>query len=98
MMNLLNEMQQMGCVSKKAKPEVKCKVFEDNSGALEMAKVHERRPRAKRASAKHHHFRDHAERGEIKILPTESENQLADCLTKPVNQETLERLKKKAMG
>ena len=66
-MNLLNEMQQMGCVSKKAKPEVKCKAFEDDSGALEMAKVHKHRLRTKHMNIKHHHFCDHVERGEIKI-------------------------------
>ena len=97
-MNLLNEMQQMGCVSKMVKPEVKCKAFEDDSGALEMAKVHKHRPRTKHTNAKYHHFRDCVERGEIKTLPIESDNQLADHLTKPVNQETLERLRKRAMG
>ena len=38
-MNLLNEMKQKGFTISKTKTEVKCKVFEDNSGALEIAKV-----------------------------------------------------------
>ena len=97
-MNLLNEMKQMGCISKKVKPQIKCRVFEDNSGALEMTKVHKFRPRKKHINVKYHHFRDYVERGEIGILPIESANQLADYLTKPVNLKTLEKLRKVVMG
>ena len=70
-MNLLNEMKQMGCISKRVEPTVKCKVFKDNSGALEMAKFHKYRPRTKHINVKYHHFRDYVEKGEIEILPIE---------------------------
>ena len=42
LMQLLNEMKQYGFPVKMTKPKIHCKVFEDNSGALEMAKVHKK--------------------------------------------------------
>ena len=39
-MQLLEKMQQFGFHVSSKVAEVKCEVFEDNSGALEMAKVH----------------------------------------------------------
>ena len=52
-----------------------CTVFEDNSGALELAKVPKLRPRTKHINHKYHHFRDYVARGDIKILPVKSEEQ-----------------------
>ena len=43
-MNLLNEMRKQGYEISKTKAKVKCCVLEDNSGALEMTKVHKYRP------------------------------------------------------
>lgn len=43
-MNLLNEMKKQGYTISKTKAEVLCRVFEENSGALEMARVHKYRP------------------------------------------------------
>ena len=39
-MNVLKEMKERGFPVPTAKAAVHCKVFEDNSGALEIAKVH----------------------------------------------------------
>ena len=39
-MNLLNEMATLGFIPPSHPPNVICKVFEDNSGALQMANVH----------------------------------------------------------
>ena len=75
-----------------------CKVFEDNSGALEIAKIHKYRPRKKHLNVKLHHFRDYVTRGEISIKPIGTDDQLADYLTKPVNAEKLGKLRKEVMG
>jgi hypothetical protein len=75
-----------------------CKVLEDNSGALEIAKIHKYRPRTKHLTVKLHHFHDYVTRGEISINRINTKDQLADYLTKPVNAETLERLRKEVMG
>ena len=79
-------------------PKVMCKVFEDNSGALEMATNHEFRPRTKHVNVKLHHFRDCVARGIISIHPINTTLQLADFLTRPVNEETLTRLRKSVIG
>jgi len=97
-MHLLKEMKTMGFQITKANAKIHCKVFEDNSGALEIAKIHKYRPRTKHLNVKLHHFRDYVTRGEISINPISTEHQLADYLTKPVNAHTLKRLREKVMG
>jgi len=67
LMNLMKEMKENGFPINELAGTVKCKVFEENSGAIEMAKVHKYRPRTKRLNVKLHHFRDYVSRGEIEI-------------------------------
>ena len=97
-MELLKEMRQLKFPIANATPKVHCKVFEDNSGALEMANNHKYRPRTKHLNIKYHHFRDYVERGEITVHKIDTKEQLADYLTKPVNQDILEYLRPKVMG
>ena len=97
-MELLREMRKLKFPIMKTTPKLHCKVFEDNSGALEMAKTHKYRPRTKHLNVKLHHFRDYVDRKEISIHKIDTKEQLADYLTKPVNQETLEHLRPKVMG
>ena len=97
-MHLLKEMRSKGFPVFKTKPKLHCKVFEDNSGALEMAKTHKYRPRTKHLNIKLHHFRDYVTRGEISIHKVDTTEQIADILTKPVSREILEYLRPKAMG
>ena len=97
-MHLLQEIKQQGFPIGNTKPKVMCKVFEDNSGAIEMARTHKYRPRTKHLNVKLHHFRDYVSRGEILINQISSKMQLADYLTKPVNIETLTHLRKIVMG
>jgi hypothetical protein len=59
---------------------VKCKVFEGNSGALEMATVHKMRPRTKHINIKYHHFRSFVENGSVVIQYIKLANNLADTL------------------
>jgi hypothetical protein len=97
-MELLKEMKKYGFPVTQTGAQVHCKVFEDNSGALVMAKIHKYRPRTKHLNVKLHHFRSYVESEEISIHPIESENQLADYLTKPVNYDILSRLRQRVMG
>jgi hypothetical protein len=97
-MHLIKEMKMMGFPITGANAKMHCKVFEDNSGALEIAKVHKYRPRTKHLNVKLHHFCDYVTRGEISINPINTKDQLADYLTKPVTAETLQRLRKEVMG
>jgi hypothetical protein len=98
MMELLKEMKKLRFPIRSTTPQVHCKVFEDNSGALEIATTHKFRPRTKHLNVKLHHFRDYVTRKEISIHPISTTEQLADYLTKPVNLRTLLKLRPKVMG
>jgi hypothetical protein len=97
-MELLKELKKKKFPVRSTIPNVHCKVFEDNSGALEMATVHKSRPRTKHLNVKLHHFRDYVTRKEISIHPIDTSMQLADYLTKAVNWVTLSRLRPLVMG
>ena len=96
-MELLKELKSRG-IDVATKAQVKCKVFEDNSGALAMAQVHKYRPRTKHLNVKLHHFRSYVESKEITIEKIDTAEQLADFLTKPLNAETLEHLREQVTG
>ena len=97
-MRTLEEMKKMGVPIISSKGKIFCRVFEDNSGALEMAKVHKFRPRTKHINVKYHHFRDYVSRGDVDIYPINTTNQPADMLTKPVNVGILRRHRLRVMG
>ena len=58
-MFLLKEMRERGFQVICTAPQVYCKVFEDNSGALELARLPKLRPRTKHINVCYHHFREH---------------------------------------
>ena len=69
-------------------------VYEDNRGALELAKEPKFRPRTKHIATKYHHFRNAVAKGQIKILPIDTKNQQADIFTKPLPKPQFEKLRK----
>jgi hypothetical protein len=81
-MQLLKEMKDKGFPIHTPQARVHCHVFEDNSGALEMAKIHKFRPQTRHFNVRLHHFRDYVERKEITIHPINTSDQPADFLTK----------------
>ena len=95
---LLKEMKERGYPVSGAPPTVQCTVFEDNSGALEMAKKFKFRPRTKHINNKLHHFRWHVEKGDIILQKILSDDQPADLLTKPLSEESFKRHRRTIMG
>ncbi len=87
-MELLKEIKKRGYPISKTQARVHCRVFEDNSGALKMARVHKYRPRTKQLNVKLHHFRDYVKRKEISIHHIRTNDQPADFLTKRLNEES----------
>jgi hypothetical protein len=77
-MRLLEEMKDNGFPISKTTGDIHCKVFEDNSGALEMAKAHKFCPHTKHMNVKLHHFHLYVEKGKISIYSVTSNEQLAD--------------------
>ena len=84
MMDLLSELRENEFADGKSVPSVRCTAFEDNEGAISLAKTPRMRPRTKHINNKYHHFRGHVERGDINVQHTATERQLADLLTKPL--------------
>lgn len=66
-------------------------IFEDNQGAIGMAKNCESK-RSKHIDIKHHFIRDHIANGRVAVKYISTENQLADLFTKPVDAVHLEKL------
>jgi len=97
-MFLLDEMKcrnfQVICTA----PHVYCKVFEDNSGALELARLPKLRPRTKHINVCYHHFREHVRSRKVKIFPIGTKDQTADALTKALPQNTFIRHRKSMCG
>ena len=98
MMEILKEMKHYGFPVTEPNTDVHCHVFEDNSGAIEMARVHKFCPRTKHVNTKLHHFRSYVERGEVSIHAIKTTHQIADYLTKPLNAEQLCKLREMVMG
>ena len=97
-MDLLDEMSERGFKVSGTKAKMHCKVFEDNSGALEIAKNPKYRPRTKHLNVKLHHFRSYVADKRISIHKIDTKEQLADYLTKPVPVLILTYLRKFVMG
>jgi len=90
LIKLMREFVHHGFCDVATTPKVHCRVFEDNSGALEMASNPKYRPRTKHIATKHHHFRIHVELGDITIVPISTLDQRADSLTKGTVTELFE--------
>jgi hypothetical protein len=91
-MNLLQEMREQDFQVICNEPYVYCKVlFEDNSGALELARLPKLCPRTKHINVCYHHFCEHVRKGLIKIFPIDTKDQIADVLTKPLAQKDFQR-------
>ncbi len=97
-MNLLQEMREQKFQVICNKLYVYCKVFEDNSGALELARLPKLRPRTKHINACYHHFREHVCKGLIKIFPINTKDQIVDVLTKALAQNDFQRHRRYMRG
>ena len=97
-MQLLEEASNVGIPNVKTTPTIHCKAFEDNSGALEIAKLPKLRPRTKHMNVQLHHFRQHVSEKRLSLVATSTENQLADAMTKPLGIELFRKHRKSIMG
>ena len=79
-------------------PYVYCKTFEDNSGALELARLPKLRPRTKHINTSYHHFREHVRKGLVKVFPISTQDQIADCLNKALPQNAFVKHRIKMCG
>jgi hypothetical protein len=83
-------MKAFGIDKPSATPKVLCKPFEDNAGAVHIAKVLKMRPRTRHINQKHHDFCEWVKStingsGMIEIFPIDASEQPADLLIKPLD-------------
>lgn len=107
LMHIMKEMRERGHDIPGAVPKIRCRVFEDNSGALEMANNPKYRPRTKHLNCRFHHFREHVK--DVKrpdddddckasIEKIDTKDQRADYLTKPLDAEEHEKHRQSVQG
>jgi hypothetical protein len=70
------------------------KIFEDNQGAIQLAKNPVHHSRSKHIDIKYHFIRKHIEDGVVELEYVQSANQVADMCTKGLPAEPLQRGKK----
>ena len=76
-----------------------CTIFEDNQGAIALAKVPTMTPHSKHIVILHHFFRENVRREEIDVVHVATDDQLVDMLTKKgLVQVKFEKLRKMLMG
>ena len=93
-MGLLDELTELKLTPPASDTNVKCKAFEDNLGAIELARLPKMRPRTKHINIAYHHFRSFITNGTVKVLPISTKEQVADLLTKPLPQNQFLKLRK----
>jgi cobalamin biosynthesis Mg chelatase CobN len=94
---LLKEMQEHG-YSVDGIPTIKCKLFEDNSGAFEQAKTAKYRPRTRHINAAWHHFRSYVANRLIHIHSIQADWKLGDTFTKQVSKEDFLKFRRLIFG
>jgi hypothetical protein len=82
LMRLVQEFKDNGHDMKALQPNVHCRAFEDNSGALAIGSVIKYRPRTRHYCTKLWHFKDYVESKQISLHKIDTKDQLADCFTK----------------
>ena len=69
---------------------IKC----DNTSAISLSKNPIQHSRSKHIDIKHHFIRDHVSNGDIALEFVDTNNQLADIFTKPLNEERMNFIKR----
>jgi hypothetical protein len=97
-MELVKEMKTLGYNVGQTVPAVHCTLFEDNAGALCLAKAPAMRPRTKHINVKYHHFRAAVAAGEVSVKAVSTDDQVADMLTKANPVSVFEKHRQRLMG
>ena len=98
LMEIMKKAKQIKIPVNPTPPKVHCCVFEDNSGAIESAKVPKMRPRTKHLNSKYDHFRSFIQNGSVSVHHMRTEEQMADIFTKPLNQDLFQRHRERIIG
>jgi endo-1,4-beta-mannosidase len=98
LMNLLKELRAYNIPIPTNVPTIRCRVFEDNTAAIELAREPKLRPRTKHLAVRLHHFRDHIKQKLITIEHVSTKDQIADIFTKPLARDQFRNLRALLLG
>ena len=86
LMELIQEAHDQGIDVPAPQAKMHCRLFIDNSGAVELIRLPKMRPRTKHINTRMHHFREHLLYKQGKITPhlIKTDEQLIDIATKPL--------------
>ncbi len=94
-MGLAEELWKAGFLKSLKASSIYCRAFENNSGAIKMARLPRIRPRTKHININYHHFRNYVRTRKIQIYPIDTKWQIADIFTKPFAQNDFQHLLKR---
>jgi hypothetical protein len=77
---------------------IQCTAFEDNEGALEMARSPKFCPQTKHINIKYHHFHNSIKSGKVSMQGIDTKEQQADILTKPLEVSLFTYIRSLIMG
>ena len=99
-MRMILEMKRHNIKVMKNNTAVNLRVFEDNSGVVEISKTDKHLPRKKHLNIKCHHFRSYIGKntGGISIHKIDTTHQITDMLTKPLLNPQFTTLRSRIMG
>jgi hypothetical protein len=104
LINLTDELHSNGIQLISTQPKIQVRVFEDNVGAIELAKLPKLRPRTKHIAIQYHHFQSwtmkgpHDEPPRIAVEHISTHNQQADIFTKPLPRPQFQALRLSLCG
>ncbi len=75
-----------------------CCIWEDNHSCIKVAESPKFIPCTKHIALKYHHFQQYVSNGTIKINPIDTQEQIADIFTKPLDEKQFVYLRKKLCG
>ena len=73
-------------------------IYQNNQGSIALAKNAVVSQRTKHIDIRYHFVRERLDRNEVRLEYLPTQKMIADCLTKPVSQEILRRLKQNTFG
>ena len=79
-------------------PDVKCRIWEDNKSCIAVAESRKPPLWTKHIALKYHFFRGVIARGQAKISHIDTKDQIADILTKPIDDAQFFVIHKKLIG
>ena len=90
LLNIIQELKNHQVQLLETQPTIHCQVYEDNAGAIELAKCPKLRPHTKYIAIQYHHFQhwmvpqEGEKEPQIKVEYINTKEQEADLLTKPL--------------